>query len=238
MSVVDRSGDELLDEQARYYAARAEEYDDWFFRRGRYDRGEEHNARWHAEAGEVVRALEAFGPAGDVLELASGTGLWTQHLARAAATVTAVDAAPEMHAVSRRRAFAAPVSYEVGDLFAWEPSRTYDVVFLGFWLSHVPPERFEAFWEMVARCLKPGGRVFLVDSLYNETSPARDERPDGEEATTMTRALSDGRRFRIYKVYYRPDELERALAPLGWRIDARATANHFLYASGDRCPPP
>jgi hypothetical protein len=29
----------LVDEQARYYRARAVEYDDWWFRRDRYDHG-------------------------------------------------------------------------------------------------------------------------------------------------------------------------------------------------------
>jgi SAM-dependent methyltransferase len=226
----------LLEEQARYYAERAEEYDDWFHRRGRYDRGVDHNARWHAEAQEVLQALAAFAPTGHVLELASGTGLWTQHLARAATAVTAVDASPEMHEVSRRRGIEAPVEYELADIFSWRPARLYDVAFFGFWLSHVPPDRFDEFWAMVGSCLAPGGRVFLVDSLYNGTSPARDEQLEGEEAITMTRALSDGRKFRIYKVYHRPDQLEARVARLGWSLRARGTANHFLYAWGERCP--
>ena len=36
--------------EARYYRERAPEYDDWWFRRGRFDRGEEANARWFGEA--------------------------------------------------------------------------------------------------------------------------------------------------------------------------------------------
>lgn len=65
----------LLAEQARYYRERAGEYEDWWFRRGRYDHGPEANARWFADAAEVQDALERFGPAGDILELACGTGL-------------------------------------------------------------------------------------------------------------------------------------------------------------------
>jgi demethylmenaquinone methyltransferase/2-methoxy-6-polyprenyl-1,4-benzoquinol methylase len=52
--------DDLLAEQSRYYRARAPEYDDWWFRRGRYDWGEEANAPWRAEAAEVEAALEEF----------------------------------------------------------------------------------------------------------------------------------------------------------------------------------
>ncbi len=68
----------LLAEQARYYRERAGEYDDWWFRRGRYDRGADANARWFADAAEVEDALERFQPSGQVLELACGTGLWTR----------------------------------------------------------------------------------------------------------------------------------------------------------------
>jgi hypothetical protein len=34
---------DLLEEQRRYYRARAGEYDDWWFRRGDYDRGPDEN---------------------------------------------------------------------------------------------------------------------------------------------------------------------------------------------------
>jgi hypothetical protein len=33
------------------------------------------------------------------------------------------------------------VRFICADLFAWSPERRYDVVFFGFWLSHVPLER-------------------------------------------------------------------------------------------------
>jgi hypothetical protein len=43
----------LLAEQACYYRERAGEYEDWWFRRGRYDRGADANARWFAEVAEA-----------------------------------------------------------------------------------------------------------------------------------------------------------------------------------------
>jgi hypothetical protein len=51
----------LLAEQVDYYRARAPEYDDWFLRRGRYDRGSARNRRWFEQV-EVVRGrLETLG---------------------------------------------------------------------------------------------------------------------------------------------------------------------------------
>ncbi len=112
----------LLAEQARYYRERAGEYEDWWFRRGRYDHGPETNARWFADAAEAQDALERFDPAGDIVELACGTGLWTQRLAPHAASVTAVDGSPEMLELCRARVNDPHVSYIQADLFAWSPT--------------------------------------------------------------------------------------------------------------------
>ena len=84
----------------------------------------------------------------EVLELACGTGSWTAQLLRHAAHVTAVDASPEMLALARARVGDDErVAFVEADLFAWRPVRRYDVVCFGFWLSHVPDERFDAFWR-------------------------------------------------------------------------------------------
>ena len=222
----------LLQEQIAYYRARAGEYDEWFLRTGRYDRGPEGNRQWFAEIAEVAEALAAFAPAGRVLELACGTGWWTAQLARNADSVTAVDSSPEALAINRARVGTPRVEHVQEDLFCWQPAARYDVVFFGFWLSHVPPERFESFWDLVRACLAPGGRVFFVDSLYNEASTAVDHRLEGPGATTVKRRLNDGREFRIVKVFYRPDELADRLADMGWQVEVRATPSYFLYGFG------
>ena len=49
----------LLAEQIAYYRARATEYDEWFLRLGRYDRGEEQNRQWFAEVEQAREALES-----------------------------------------------------------------------------------------------------------------------------------------------------------------------------------
>ena len=98
------SGDDILRDQIDYYRARAGEYDEWWFRQGRYDRGSEFNARWHSETGAVEAALDAWiarRRPRSVLELACGTGLFTRRIAPRVASVTAVDASPEVLAINR-----------------------------------------------------------------------------------------------------------------------------------------
>ncbi len=156
-SAGDKSIEVLLEEQVAYYRARASEYDDWFLRRGRYDRGVVRNLRWFEQ-----------------------------------------------------------VDYQQADLFAWRPVASYDFVFLGFWLSHVPQERFEFFWRLIAEALEPEGRVFFVDNLHHQERTPMGHHLDSQEAMRVTRTLLDGRVFEIVKIFYEPSVLEERLRSLGW----------------------
>src|SRR6185503_7172924 len=110
----------------------------------------------------------------------------------------ALDGSPEMLALNAARLRSPRVRYIEADLFQWQPTEQFDTVFFGFWLSHVPAERFEAVWQLVHSCLAPGGRVFFVDSRRDPTSTAIDHRLPESEATLLRRRLNDGREFQVY----------------------------------------
>jgi 2-polyprenyl-3-methyl-5-hydroxy-6-metoxy-1,4-benzoquinol methylase len=229
--------DGLLEGQLAYYRARAREYDEWFLRTGPYDRGPDWNRRWFLELERVRQELAWFEPKGSVLEFACGTGLWTVELARHAAGITAVDASPEVLDINRARLHVArteiPIRYVRADLFDWRPDDAYDVVFFGFWLSHVPPGRFAAFWDLVRSALRPGGRAFFIDSLRTETWAENESAGRARRGHTTLRRLNDGREFRIVKVFYDPTDLEARLADMGWRFSVRTTDKHLLYGFGE-----
>lgn len=220
-----------LTEQLEYYRARAHEYDQWWLRQGRYDRGQELNGGWFADAVELNSALHAFAPAGDILELAGGTGIWSEQLLTCATTLTVVDGSPEALAINRARLNSGRAEYIEADLFEWQPQRQYDVVFFSFWLSHVPDQAFDGFWRLVRTCLAPGGRVFFIDSRKDPASTAVDHRLPAR-APVAERRLNDGRTFNVYKIFYEPPALQQRLARLGWHIHVAQTNRYFIYGYG------
>jgi SAM-dependent methyltransferase len=215
--------DELLAEQISYYRARAPEYEAGAL--AVYEDG----ALAIPGGDELDAALDSFRPTGSVLELACGTGRWTERLLRHADSVTAIDASPEMLTIASSRIGGDQrARFVQADLFRWRPDRLHDVVFFGFWLSHVPLERFGSFWSLVAECLTPGGRVFFVDDAYRTP----DELSEGESSSTVRRRLEDGTAFRAVKVPHTPVELERRLTELGWRIEVHQTSGRLFWGSG------
>lgn len=232
----DREADVLI-EQAEYYRARAPEYDRWFRREGRYDRGEEATARWFAELDEVRAALAAVPLDGaDVLELAPGTGIWTEALAARAGRVTAVDASAEMIEQARRRLGPreASVSFVVGDVMAWPAPRPFDAVVFCFWISHVPTARLDGFLGRVAGMLRPGGTVFFLDGRREETSTAADHSLPSPGDETMVRRLDDGRRFRIVKAFRTAELLTARCCAAGLDVEVTETPTYFQYGVGVR----
>ena len=226
--------DATLEEQLDYYRARAREYDQWWLREGRYDRGIEANQQWFSDSADVAGALEVFRPAGRVLELACGTGIWSEKLLPFCLSLTVVDGSQEMLELARHRLCSPQVRYVQANIFDWEPTGTFDSVFFSFWLSHVPPEKFAEFWELVGRCLAPRGRFFFLDSRHEPTSTAVDHQLPEAEAVTLRRRLNDGREFQIYKIFYDQTELEERLGELGWSIDVKRTERYFIYGQGHR----
>ena len=217
------SGDDraLIDEQIAYYRERAGEYD-------RTSTPEDDP--FAADAGRIRAALRAFQPRGRVLELAAGTGQWTGLLAEHADELLATDASPEMLALNAAKVAGPSVRYGIADAFALEATHDRDVVFFGFFLSHVPPTRFEAFWGILESLLAPGGRIFFVDEGRHFLW--REDWLD-EAAGVVRRPLSDGTVHRAVKVLWRPDELEQRLIALGWSASVKAEGP-FYWGTAQR----
>jgi SAM-dependent methyltransferase len=203
--------DALLAEQMAYYRAGAAQYDRPYTER--------------EDLRELLAAADELPIAGDVLELACGTGQWTPVLAARARSVTAVDAAAEVLAIARARAASPGVQFVRADVFAWQPTRRYDTVFFAFWLSHVPPARLPDFWNTVAAALAQGGRAIFIDD--GPAAAAQEEVLADQPVPAAVRRLDDGSRYRIVKVFHDARALMEDLTALGWSVRIRPGTGNF-----------
>ena len=232
--MTDSVASDVLTDMVAYYRARAAEYDEWWYRQGRYDHGSAENGRWFAEAEEVFAAFAGLHFTGDVLELAPGTGIWTERLLKTADTITAIDASEEMIAINRAKVGSGRVSYVIADLFTWQPDRQYDGICFGFWISHVPAERLDGFLATVTAALRPGSKVFFVDGRREPKTTAKNHILPEQGAQVMTRKLNDGRAYQIVKNFYSPDSLTVQCARAGLTVAVRETPTFFIYGAGAR----
>ena len=217
--------DDVLSEQLAYYRARAQEYDESIQGIGNPGQAlpeyNEANQEWM----RIMEALHTLAPLDDVLELACGTGVWTQELASMSHSMTAIDGSPEMIQINKAKLIEAGIEYQCIDLFKWEPEKQYDFVFFAFWLSHVPPSLLSDLLSKVVRATNPGGRVFIVDE------PSSDSNISGPntEGLYQQRTLRDGASFRIVKAYYDPEEIELEFLKQGFKTNSAMIGKSFFY---------
>jgi SAM-dependent methyltransferase len=165
-----------------------------------------------------LRALESWlgGPFADrdVLEIACGTGWWTPHGARLAASWLATDLNPETMALARTKPLPACVRFAEMDAYTLDGlgAQRFDAAFAGFWWSHVPRSRLPAWLVLLHSRLQSGARVVMLDNAYVEGSSTPLSRRDAEGNSYQQRRLDDGSVHEVLKNFPTRDN---ALALLG-----------------------
>ena len=221
-------------EMVRYYAARADEYDDWYLRRGRYSHGPRDDRAWRSDLHAATAWLRNREFHGRIVELAAGTGWWSPSLADRG-QLTMYDAAPEPLSNARARLAAAGLTANIEVRDAWAaPDGSVDGLFAGFWISHIDRSRLSEFFDLAYRWLALGGLFAFIDSRRDPESGAVDHRPP-DEADVQIRRLDDGTGFRVRKVFYDPTELESGLLRAGFGdIEVATTDRFFVLGSARR----
>lgn len=206
-----------MTELVSYYARRAAEYERIYARPER----QVDLARLRVRLGDLLAGRR-------VLEIACGTGWWTEAIAPRVAELTALDASEEVLALARAKRYpAGRVRFQAGDCYALPDfGRRHDALLAAFWWSHVPLERRDAFLRGAERAVAPGARLVFVDNRYVEGSSTRLVRRDAGGNTFQLRQLDDGSTHEVLKNF--PSEIElRAGAGAGARDVVVESLEHF-----------
>ena len=189
----------------KYYARRASEYEQVYEKAERQDELE-----WLR--GRIPALLRNR----TVLEVACGTGYWTQFIAKSAKKVHACDINEAVLEIAREKPIPRDrVEFYKADAVTLEgvPGGC-DAAFAGFWWSHVKRSGIERFVTGLAMRLEPGSRVVILDNTYVEGSSTPVTRRDSEGNTYQKRKVASGEEYEVLKNFPTADELRDAVAPV------------------------
>jgi demethylmenaquinone methyltransferase/2-methoxy-6-polyprenyl-1,4-benzoquinol methylase len=179
-----------------------------------------------------LRAMEAWLPAAfsgrRVLEIACGTGWWTPHGARDAASWLATDVNPETMAIAQTKPLPGCVRFATVDAYSMAElgDARFSGAFAGCWWSHVPLARLPGWLDTLHARLEPGASVVMLDNSFVQTSSTPISRRDAEGNTYQNRTLDDGSVHEVLKNFPTP---EQAFAMLGPRARAPQWIAHTHY---------
>ena len=203
-----------------YYAKRAAEYEKIYAKPER-----------QADLARMRVDVPALFKGARVLEIACGTGWWTPLIAEQAESVVALDYNEETLEIARSKRYPRKnVTLQQGDAYAlpaW-PER-FTGCFAGFWWSHIPLSRIDAFLEQVARRLAPGSPVAFLDNRYVEGNSTPVTRRDAEGNGYQTRRLADGTTHEVLKNFPTAGQMEKRLGRVG--SDVRFTNYQYYWVA-------
>ncbi len=206
-----------------YYRKRAKEYEEVYYR--------EDPIR-QKELGNVAEALKNSLRDRKVLEIACGTGYWTQILSETAKDITATDIVQEVMEIAERKQYRCPVSFRREDAYNLQFEKSsFDGGLANFWFSHIPRDRIDTFLRGFHKVLRIRSKIFIADNVYVEGIGGELIVREGDENTYKLRKLKDGSENLILKNYFSVKDLVKIFGNHvdGFSEENVSYGNYFWY---------
>ena len=141
----------------KYYALRAKEYEKIYYRPER-----------QAEISQLCQFLKEEFRNLNLLEIACGTGYWTQVISESAQSIVATDINPEMLEIAQGKKYpASNVRFKISDIFKMDNlNGEFEAGFGGYIWSHIPVQDLPQFLNKFQQKIKKGGKVIFIDNNY------------------------------------------------------------------------
>jgi len=164
-----------------------------------------------------------------VLEVACGTGYWTQHIAKLTARLVAIDTGSEPLSFAKLRPNAERVTFRLEDAYNLPADLgEFDAAFAGLWFSHVPVERRGEFICSLHARLQSRAKVIFLDNSEVQCREWPIVETDVHGNTYQSRQLRDGSVHRVLKNFPTEDQLLQLLAPVTSAFAFRQLDNFWL----------
>jgi SAM-dependent methyltransferase len=185
-----------------YYAKRANEYE-------RIYRKPERQADLRLASDYLKRELAGR----RILEIACGTGYWTEVAASVASQIFATDINEEVLTIARAKGLPSEiVTFETLDAYCPTVQGEFDAGLACFWWSHVPLNPLSRFLSDFHSSLTPGAKITFIDNRFVAGSSTAISESDTDGNTYQLRQLSDGSIHRVLKNFPSPEFLHSTLS--------------------------
>jgi SAM-dependent methyltransferase len=188
-----------------YYHDRAAEYEKVYAKPER-----------QADIARLTDILQHIFSRKQVLEIACGTGFWTERIAKVARNVLATDLNESVIQIAKQKNYSlANVAFEVCDLYDIRSNRKNESLFGGFIWSHIKLEELDRFIDVVNQQVQSQGVVVFIDNMYVEGSNQPPREKDDNGNTYQERQLENGTRHLVLKNFPTAEFIKEKLAGKG-----------------------
>ncbi len=172
---------------------------------------------------ELAEAMQEAMTGRRVLEVACGTGYWTEKIAKTAEHIVAIDAAPATLEIARSKKIPEEkVEWKIGDAYKLTSENgLYNAGLAMCWFSHIPRARITEFLSGFHTVLQRDSIMFIGDNTFKKDSGGEFIQKNGSEDTFKIRTLSDGSKHEIIKNYFSEQELKNIFSRFGQDVYVR-----------------
>lgn len=213
---------------SEYYARRALEYESIYSKPERQE-----------DLASLRSLLQNLLREQDVLELACGTGYWTEIISQTARWVTATDINDEVLEVAQTKKFPGnKVLIRKADAFTLDDiSGLFTAGFAAFWWSHMAKSQIPGFLRAFHSKLGRDRLVVFTDNNYVEGSSSPVLREDEEGNTYQKRRLKDGSEYEVLKNFPSANELRGYLKGRAEAVEVRNLTYYWCLSYRTRPAP-
>ena len=203
----------LIEEMNRYYEARASWHDQYMSYKS--------NKNMEKQLGPIIEIIEEKIVGKKVLEIACGTGNWTEVLARRAASEVAVDISPAVLKIAKRKLSGCDnVTFIQGDAYNLDCiGDSFDIIFSADWWSHIPKGILPTFLDSSMKKLNPGSKVITIDMTMGDYFKQEPCYYDADNNRISRRGLPDGSEFQVIKNFQEEEEIRLILGDYGKTVE-------------------
>jgi len=159
--------------------------------------------------GPIIERIEDFIIDKDVLEIACGTGNWTQVLSKRARSVVATDINEAYLKQAKKKPYQKDNAvFKVADAYTLDSiDGKFNLAFASDFWSHIPKSKIKEFIETLHSRLSPGSKVIMLDMLRKPELDKMFSHIDEEGNVIQKRTLPNGKEYKVVKNFPTEKEL-------------------------------